>query len=98
MIIWDSRLPHQNYPNTDDEAFRVVHYTMMEIKDWDAVMEHRKLLKQKMIVMNVLGIHGQRFPHALSALGREVNCLDDEGIKLDGHEEVEVTDMVKDPA
>ena len=35
------------------------------------------MLRQNMVVMDVLGLHGKRFPHGLSATGREVNCLDD---------------------
>lgn len=82
-VIWDSRLPHQNFPNTDAAAFRVVHYAMMKVRDEGSARERRRLLTEKRILMDLLGEEGLRFPHRLSATGRLVHCLDDEPQSLD---------------
>ena len=74
-VLWDSRLPHQNFPNTDATAFRVVHYSMMQIKEHEVARERRRLLEQKRIIMDLLGQGGLRFPHHLSKTARLVNCL-----------------------
>lgn len=79
MVIWDSRLPHQNFPNTDSKALRIVFYCMMQVKEEKAAKERMELMRQKIIVMETLGIRGERFPHSLSPLGREVNCIPDPG-------------------
>ena len=92
MVIWDSRLPHQNFPNTDASAMRIVHYTMMLVKKDKAVREHRKLLQQKQVVMDALGISGARFPYALTPLGKEINCLDENDESLVG----DVTDELEE--
>lgn len=82
-VLWDSRLPHQNFPNTDATAFRVVHYTMMDVRDDESVRELQKLLKQKRILMDLLNEEGPRFPHKLSPTGRFVHCLEDEPVSLE---------------
>ena len=76
-VLWDSRLPHQNFPNTDAKAFRVVHYTMMQVWEKDVARERRRFLEQKRIIMDLLGQEGLRFPHRLSQTARTVNGLDD---------------------
>ncbi|CAB9501284.1 Phytanoyl-CoA dioxygenase (PhyH) [Seminavis robusta] len=80
VVVWDSRLPHQNFPNTDERAMRVVHYTMMKPRDEESAREHRELLEQKMVVMEVLGITGERFPAFLTETAREVHCLGTDSI------------------
>jgi len=82
-VLWDSRLPHQNFPNTDATAFRVVHYTMMKVRDDESVKERRRLLNRKRILMDLFGEEGLRFPHKLSATGRFVHCLDEEPKSLE---------------
>ena len=67
---------------------------MMVVKDKESVRERKKLLHQNHVVMNVLGIRGERFPHKLSATGREVNCLDDDG--TDENISGEVTDGLRE--
>lgn len=82
-VLWDSRLPHQNFPNTDVSAFRVVHYTNMKIRDDESVKERRRLLHQKRVIMDLLGEEGMRFPHHLSTTGRYVYCLEEEPLSLE---------------
>jgi hypothetical protein len=76
-VLWDSRLPHQNFPNTDGEAFRVVHYTNMMVREDEAVRHRQRLLHQKLVLMELTGQEGPRFPHNLSASARYVHCLDE---------------------
>uniref|UniRef100_A0A7S3L1Z3 Phytanoyl-CoA dioxygenase n=1 Tax=Amphora coffeiformis TaxID=265554 RepID=A0A7S3L1Z3_9STRA len=76
-VLWDSRLPHQNYPNTDENDFRVVHYTMMRIIDDTLAYERRRLLIQKRILMDLWEEPGLRFPHNLSRTACIVNCLEE---------------------
>lgn len=78
-VLWDSRLPHQNFPNTSNSEFRVVHYCMMKPKDDESAKDRRRLLTQKRILMDLLGEEGLRFPHRLNATGRFVHCLDNNG-------------------
>lgn len=75
-ILWDSRIPHQNFPNTDDKAFRIVHYCNMKVWDEESARERRQLLTQKCILMELFNEEGPRFPHHLSQTARLVNCLD----------------------
>ena len=75
MILWDSRLPHQNFPNTDLNDLRVVYYTNMIVRDEKTAQAHRSLLERKWEVMKALGQRGLRFPHSLSLTGKRVNCL-----------------------
>lgn len=75
MVFWDSRLPHQNFPNSDDSAMRVIYYTNMSVREERSAAEHQKLLEQKCAVMEALGQRGARFPHGLSATGKLVHCL-----------------------
>jgi len=82
-VLWDSRLPHQNVPNTDATVFRVVHYTNMIVRDDESVQERRRLLGQKRVLMDLLGEEGPRFPHKLSPTGRRVHCLEDEPVSLE---------------
>ena len=74
MILWDSRLPHQNVPNIDNEAFRVVFYCNMVVATDTVLEERRKLLVQKRILMDLQkdSGSGNRFPHNLSELGNQV--------------------------
>jgi len=82
-VIWDSRLPHQNFYNTDDQAFRVVHYSMMQVRSDRAIKERRRLLNQKRIVMDILGQEGPIFPHNMTATGRWVHGLEEKEPSLE---------------
>ena len=76
-VFWDSRLPHQNFPNTDDAAFWIVHYCMMKVKDDDSVRERVQLMTQTRILVELWGEEGPKFPHHLSEEMRFVHCLDE---------------------
>jgi len=98
IVVWDSRLPHQNFPNTDASAFRVVHYSMMKVRDEESAKEMRRKLNQKRIIMDLLGEKGKRFPHRLSPTSRWVHCLEEpmsleEALRLFG---VENQDNLRD--
>jgi len=73
MILWDSRLPHQNVPNIDDAAFRVVFYCNMMVATASVMEERRNLLVQKRILMDLQQNPGQCFPHNLSDLGNRLH-------------------------
>ena len=73
MILWDSRLPHQNVPNVDDAAFRVVFYCNMVVANESVLEDRRQLLVQKRILMDLQNDAGKRFPHNLSEFGRQVH-------------------------
>lgn len=73
MILWDSRLPHQNVPNVDDEAFRVVFYCNMVIAKERLLEERRRLLTQKRILMDLRDGPGRRFPYGLAELGKRLH-------------------------
>jgi len=81
-VIWDSRLPHQNFPNTDEHAFRVVHYTMMQFRDENTIAQRKREYNQKRVLMDVMGKTGPRFPHHLSATGKFVHGLDEDRPEL----------------
>mmetsp|Transcript_27289 Transcript_27289/g.44774 ORF Transcript_27289/g.44774 Transcript_27289/m.44774 type:complete len:383 (+) Transcript_27289:186-1334(+) len=82
MILWDSRLPHQNVPNVDDTSFRVVFYCNMVVST-ALVMEHRRnLLVQKRILLDLQDNPGKRFPHNLSALGNQLHGWTESGVPL----------------
>lgn len=73
MILWDSRIPHQNVPNIDDTAFRIVFYCSMVIPTKSILEERRRLLMQKRILMDLQNSPGKRFPHNLSELSIQLH-------------------------
>lgn len=77
VVVWDSRLPHQNFPNTDAAAFRVVHYSMMHVRNDEFANEMERKLNQKRIIMDLMGDKGKRFPHQLTPTSRLVHCLEE---------------------
>lgn len=75
LVLWDGRLPHQNYPNTGT-AFRIVHYLAFDAANAHEMAERQETLRKRCIVRRVLGL-GERcfFPKELSDLGRQVLCV-----------------------
>lgn len=74
VVLWDGRLPHQNFPNTDASALRVVHYLHFQKSDAAAAAARNEWLCKRHFVMKAVGEKGSFFPHALSDLGRKVLC------------------------
>lgn len=78
LVLWDGRLPHQNFPNTGN-AFRIVHYLNFARAHPDAVQKRSELLQKKLVVMDALGHRDTSFfPSGLTHLGREVLCMPSE--------------------
>lgn len=78
LVLWDGRLPHQNYPNTGRE-FRVVQYLSFFPADPDEMEERREFLRKKLLVRSLLNESTSQescfFPSGLSAIGREIFCV-----------------------
>lgn len=91
LVLWDGRLPHQNYPNTGPE-FRVVQYLSFSCATPDAVEERREFLQKKLLVRSLLDDGPEPvqcfFPGGLSALGREIFCVPD-GLHATGVESLD---------
>mmetsp|Transcript_16118 Transcript_16118/g.41722 ORF Transcript_16118/g.41722 Transcript_16118/m.41722 type:complete len:373 (+) Transcript_16118:3-1121(+) len=75
LVLWDGRLPHQNYPNSGSE-FRIVHYLNFVPAAEEAVVERRAALERKLAVLRALGRlrEGACFPDGLTRFGREVTA------------------------
>lgn len=77
LVLWDGRLPHQNYPNTGSD-FRVVMYLNLHPANLneDAVQKRRdaaQKIAKKLVVMKVLGHDNTGvFPNMLTPLGRQL--------------------------
>jgi len=71
LLVWDSRLPHQNYPN-DDDQWRMVQYCTYMPVDPAQAKEKQEELVGKMLE----GITGNKFPIFLNSLGRKLIGLD----------------------
>merc|ERR1712217_753886 len=87
LLLWDSRLPHQNYPNTGDD-FRVVHYLQVIPYEVETAEERKENLRKHTIVMHALGCNTESiFLKGLTPLGREVlaapEVADDDAELLD---------------
>lgn len=75
MVLWDSRTPHQNFPNTGSE-FRIVQYLDCLPLSVNDVEARREVLRKKLVIRRVLGENSDVFfPSGLSALGRELFCI-----------------------
>lgn len=76
LVLWDGRIPHQNYPNTGSE-FRVVQYLAFSLADQQEMEERQELLRKRLLVRSLssTGSEDCFFPKGLSALGREIFCL-----------------------
>jgi len=83
LLVWDSRLPHQNYPN-DDDTWRMVQYCTYFPVDTEQALEKQEELRDKMLE----GLTGNYFPKYLTSLGRKLVGLDlwegddDDSLKL----------------
>lgn len=74
LVLWDGRLPHQNYPNRGHD-FRVIHYLDYIRALPTEVEERRRMMERKLVVWSVLERDADAFfPASLSLLGREVTC------------------------
>ena len=74
LLIWDSRLPHQNYPNNNHQ-FRIVQYlTYFPVSQEQKAQEDKR---KKLINKIETGIGGDVFPNILTPLGRCVYGLMD---------------------
>lgn len=73
MVLWDSRLPHQNYPNTGGD-FRVVHYLTFFPFDEIQLASRRRLFRRRLIVMRACGQNPSDFffPAGMTRLGRQI--------------------------
>merc|ERR1712187_897437 len=76
LVLWDSRLPHQNFPNTGED-FRVVMYLSFSHADQNLVEERKQELVKKVVVMRALDRIGF-WPQGLTSLGRVVTGSPDE--------------------
>lgn len=68
LVLWDSRLPHQNFPNTGED-FRVVMYLNFARANQSFVEERKQELVKKLVVMRVLD-RVSFLPQGLTSLGR----------------------------
>lgn len=77
LVLWDGRLPHQNFPNTGNQ-FRLVMYlnfvpaTKLPTRPGLEAQERRRLM-----VRRVLGKESVFWPTGLTSLGRSVCCAPD---------------------
>uniref|UniRef100_A0A7S4IBL5 Phytanoyl-CoA dioxygenase n=1 Tax=Vannella robusta TaxID=1487602 RepID=A0A7S4IBL5_9EUKA len=80
MIIWDSRLPHGNYPNESD-GFRAVQYITYHAYEPDSALMRKENLERE--ARNAYRTYGDEWdeklppkdlqlPHLLSSIGRKV--------------------------
>lgn len=72
VVLWDGRLPHQNFPNTGTD-FRMVHYFSWSAADREAMAEREEALRRKSQVYSVLGREAGF--GGLTDLGRRVLCV-----------------------
>ncbi|CAE7748270.1 unnamed protein product, partial [Symbiodinium pilosum] len=52
LLLWDSRLPHQNFPNSSKEAWRIVLYmNFWPLREghWEAWEERAEVLRQRLV-------------------------------------------------
>lgn len=71
LIIWDSKMPHQNYPN-DDEHFRMLQYITFHVHTPEEVAHMRENLYNQV----KCGFVPKNFIASLSDLGRKVACYE----------------------
>jgi len=72
LVLWDARLPHQNYPSSGTD-FRVVFYLQFVIADPSEVQLRREALRKKVIVMKILDqCDNTLFPSGLTDLGQKI--------------------------
>lgn len=76
LVLWDSRLPHQNFPNSGSQFRMVLYLTYLPFDD-ELMVQRRKALRRQVIVMRVLGQSQGFWPIGLSALGRRITGTPD---------------------
>mmetsp|Transcript_56588 Transcript_56588/g.106626 ORF Transcript_56588/g.106626 Transcript_56588/m.106626 type:complete len:499 (-) Transcript_56588:124-1620(-) len=70
LVLWDGRLPHQNFPNTGEDFRMVIYLTFCRASE--AMIEQRKQqLCRKLLVMRTLDRFGF-WPQGLTSLGRAI--------------------------
>lgn len=85
LVLWDGRLPHQNYPNTGTD-FRVVMYLNFFAFGEEAFEKRKHAVRRKIVVMRALGQECTGvFPTKLTPLGREVTCAPDAAEEIAGN-------------
>jgi hypothetical protein len=74
FVLWDSRLPHQNFPNTSADQFRYVMYLSYESRTRNLeLFEETKDRNIKQVqVMHALGKNDGYWLHQLTELGAEI--------------------------
>lgn len=75
LVLWDGRLPHQNYPNTGPD-FRVVLYLGFSPTSKESVAQRREELCRKLLVMQAMG-YSAFWPGGLTQLGRMITASPD---------------------
>jgi len=70
LLVWDSRLPHQNYPNTSDSEFRIILYLHFEAFSEELVSNRRDFLRRRAAVLCALNSEGW-WPRGLSEHARQ---------------------------
>mmetsp|Transcript_35069 Transcript_35069/g.79021 ORF Transcript_35069/g.79021 Transcript_35069/m.79021 type:complete len:377 (+) Transcript_35069:52-1182(+) len=78
IILWDGRLPHQNYPNCSEDEFRIVLYFAFKQKSEELEAQRRDFLRRRFTVMYALGIQAW-WPAGLSEHGRAISGAPTEG-------------------
>lgn len=76
LVLWDSRLPHQNFPNSGKD-FRMVLYLSYSPLCNQILADCREAYRRKMIVMQVLRRPEGFWPNGLTELGRTITGTPD---------------------
>eukprot|EP00435_Cladocopium_sp_Y103_P073230 s278_g42.t2 len=76
LVLWDSRLPHQNYPNSSEDEWRVVLYMNFWPYNEQNYKERRALLLKRFHVLQALGADraDATWPRRLTPHGRAVTA------------------------
>jgi hypothetical protein len=74
LVIWDSRLPHQNFPNTSADQFRIIVYLsyVSRTENHELLEETKDRNIKQVQVMRALGQDGCYWPQQLTELGAEI--------------------------
>mmetsp|Transcript_46411 Transcript_46411/g.84975 ORF Transcript_46411/g.84975 Transcript_46411/m.84975 type:complete len:377 (+) Transcript_46411:56-1186(+) len=77
IILWDGRLPHQNYPSSSEDEFRIVLYFAFKQKSEELEAQRRDFMRRRLIVMQALGIQAW-WPAGLCRHGLAISGSPDE--------------------
>lgn len=75
LVLWDSRIPHQNFPNTSANEFRYIVYLNFQAKSEIPEEQLEDLKKSQYMrtkVLRALGIDNGYWPFHLTQLGAEL--------------------------